>query len=188
MRFLGKLLLAVLLDALIVLIVIGAYQWCFSKEAREARVHALYSSLVAQTGQSQDALPLIIVESDVENAYNNGQMIVIYTAITDNYTWDEIALILGHEIAHGMLGHLNHQMPVPEGNSEAMLGANGFIAVLEGNADKMGAVYMMKAGYDVCAGREIYKKWLHKKGNYIGQSHPNYSYRYAELNINCGEV
>lgn len=49
----------------------------------------------------------------------------------------------------------------------------------------MGAVYMMKAGYDVCKGRELFKHWLDARGDYLDGDHPNYAYRYNELNINC---
>jgi predicted Zn-dependent protease len=187
MKFLRKLALAVMLDATIVVTALYVYHTQFSKEAVKEKVQQLYKKLWAQIGQAQDAIPLMIEENETENAYNNGRIIVIYTGIIDNYSWDEIALVLGHEIAHGTLGHLNAYMPVPQGNSETEMGSNGFIAVLEGNADKMGAVYMMRAGYDICKGREIYKAWRDKSGNYIGQNHPNYSYRFDELNINCGD-
>lgn len=59
------------------------------------------------------------------------------------------------------------------------------IMVLEANADKMGAVYVMKAGYDVCEGREFFKRLLQNNGDYLGGDHPGFAYRYSELNIGC---
>ena len=57
--------------------------------------------------------------------------------------------------------------------------------VLEANADKLGAVYMIKAGFDICKGREIFKRWKIEGGNKLNSYHPSYSYRYDELNIGC---
>ena len=111
------------------------------------------------------------------NAYNDGKKVVIYMGLVDSVdSWDEIALVLGHEVAHGMLGHLD-KLNTTNADEES---------VLEANADKMGAFYMMKAGYDICKGRELYKTWKNNNGNYIGLDHPDYSYRYDELNIGCG--
>lgn len=152
------------------------YQENLSDEAIKAKVLAMYNEILAQTGQGQDALPLFIVNEDIDNAYNDGTKVVIYRGLIDHTkSWDEVALVLGHEVAHGMLGHL-HNFPDRDGNQTA---------VLEGNADKMGAVYIMKAGYDICSGREIFLRWKKQNGNALGQDHPDYSYRYDELNINC---
>lgn len=152
----------------------------YSKEAVYNRVHSIYDELWRKTGQNQDRLPLRIVEKDTINAYNDGSEIVIYTGlINSTKSWDEIALVLGHEIAHGTLDHL-HMMQTP-----GYLNTPLDVSVLEGNADKMGAVYMMKAGYDICKGREMFKNWLINNGDYQGGNHPNYAYRYSELNINC---
>lgn len=172
-----KAILAILLDALIVVLAADIYLVYFSEIARDKKVQEIYESLLAQTGQTQDALPLEIVDEPINNAYNDGSKVVIYTGLINNtHSWDEVALVLGHEIAHGMLWHL--KMPLNDLTE-------GQVATLEGNADKMGAVYMMKAGYDVCKGRELFKYWKEKNGNALDQNHPDNSYRYDELNINC---
>jgi hypothetical protein len=46
-------------------------------------------------------------------------------------------------------------------------------------------VYALKAGYDVCMGRKFWKRERIEEGNYQGLNHPDYSYRYDELNFNC---
>lgn len=187
-KFLYNLLLNVLLLSVIALAVAGIsfIVWVqnFSQFAQDEKIRSIYKELVVASGQVQNALPLSIVDEDIDNAYNDGTKIVIYTGLVKHTSnWDEVALVLGHEIAHGMLGHLLEQPPfmtVPG------MGDNDEIAVLEANADKMGAFYMMKAGYNICAGRELYRYWQHNNGNYIGLDHPTYSYRYDELNVNCG--
>lgn len=152
------------------------YMENFSDLAYQKKTIEIYKEIVKSTGQVQDAVPMYIVENDQENAYTDGTKVVVYTGLIKNASsWDEIALVLGHEVAHVNLGHLGG-LNTNKANE---------ISVLEANADKMGALYMMKAGYDICKGREIYKRWLSNNGNYLGQSHPNYSYRYDELNVNC---
>lgn len=152
-------------------------------KARNLKVFNIYNQLQSTTGQSQDRLPLYIVQSSEENAYVSEDYVVIYTGLLDNaLNWDEVALVLGHEIAHYNLGHLNKQLPV---NKHNKMGLNDYIAVLEANADKLGAFYALKAGFNVCLGREIFKRWREARGNAIGQEHPDYSYRYEELNLQC---
>jgi len=149
-----------------------------SKEGiSDARVQEIYNIIIAQTGQSQDALPLQIVNANIVNAYNDGFKVVIYRGII-NYVQneDELALIIGHEVAHGMLKHVYY----PEFSRSA-----DEVAVAEANADKLGAYYIIKGGFDICKAREFWKRMRKDNGNYLGQDHPDYSYRYDELGIGC---
>lgn len=182
--FVMDVLLAICLDVLIVMGIAYVYLMYFSQGAQDDKVREIYRQIVASTGQSQNEVPLIIVDEPIDNAYTDGTKVVIYTGLINHTeSWDEVALVLAHEVAHVNLVHVGGLMPpiIPDEN----MGMNDYIAVMEANADKMGAVYMMKAGYDVCKGRELFKHWKAEKGNAIGQSHPDYSYRYDELNINC---
>lgn len=149
------------------------------QDITDEQVIEVYHKLIVVTGQTQNALPFKIQNSPVVNAFNDGQMIVMFRGIIDDTkNLDEIALILGHEIAHGMLQHLGKL------NSEDPRE----IAVLEANADKYGAILMMRAGYDVCKARDLFKRWSHAWGNSLNGDHPANSYRWAELNVNCGEM
>lgn len=172
------LLIAIVAFSLLGVLVVGVTTHTISKEKiSDKRIQEIYKNIVAQTGQIQDALPLQIVNADIINAYTDGNKVVIYRGII-NYAQneDEVALILGHEVAHGMLRHVYyHQF-----HSSTLE-----ITAAEANADKLGAVYIMKAGFDICKGREFWKRMLKQSGNYQGQDHPNYSYRYDELNIGC---
>ena len=176
--------------SIVLLLLLGMAFTCFviwelnySLEAQKDRIRLIYKQLVVQTGQSQDALPLVISDENIDNAYNDGTQVVYFMGLYNHaQTWDEVAMVLSHEIAHGMLGHLN--MPLNELKP-------GDIAVLEGNADKMGALYMMKAqakygsGFDVCKGRLLFEYWADQNGDALGQDHPPYSYRIDQLNIGC---
>lgn len=151
----------------------------WQRERQAQIVHDIYKKLIAASGQTQNVLPLEIVDSAEINAYNDGSKVVIYTGlIASTKSWDEVALVLGHEIAHGMLQHLgklNSQIP-------------NEITVLEGNADKYGAFLMMKTGYSICKARELFLRWTWETGNGLTQSHPPNIYRYNEINIGCGQV
>lgn len=175
-KFLCKLLLAIILDLAIVMGVVAFYlQTHLTREQKNERIREIYSKVAASTGESDQMRPLRIVESPTVNAYANEREVVIFTGLSDYAeSDDEIALVLGHEIAHITLGHVSIKDPL-----EPLQ-----ISVLEGQADKMGAVYMMKAGYDICSGRKLMKRW-EKGGDYLGGDHPSYSYRYMQLNINC---
>lgn len=149
----------------------------FSEMALDNHIRDMYQQIVVQTGQIQEALPLIITENKDVNAYNDGEYIVLYRGMIDYVeNDDELALVLGHEVAHGTLRHVYFR---EFGKSEYE------IATAEGNADKLGAIYMMKAGWDVCIGREIWQRMRTEEGNYIGGDHPTASYRFDELNIGC---
>jgi len=179
-KFIGTLITAILLDGIILAslaLIAIYYQINYSREAKMERIRGIYAKLIAQTGQIQDALPLVIQNSGQINAYNNGDVVVIFTGIID-YTQndDEIALILGHEIAHGMLKHIAYKQ---------FRSSSLDVSVAEGNADKMGAVYMLKAGYNVCKARNLWLRMGNTDGNYQGGDHPTAAYRFAELNFNC---
>ncbi len=169
--------LATLIGFISVCYIYHIYLEHFTQEGYDKRVREIYQQIQVATGQSQDAEPLIIEEVGIENAYNDGFSVHVYRGLLDKTTsWDEVALILGHETAHGMLWHL--RMPLGKMS-------DGQIDVLEANADKMGAFYMMKAGYNICKGRELFNYWAETHGDAQEQNHPTFSYRYAQLNINC---
>jgi Zn-dependent protease with chaperone function len=96
----------------------------------------------------------------------------------DNLSYDSIALVLGHELAHIHLRH--NELKDFYGNK---LGSQ----YNEAMADKLGAFYALRAGFDVCKGREVWKYFLNKYGNRINSTHPNHSYRYEELDIGCSK-
>lgn len=142
---------------------------------QEQRVRAIYAKIVGASGEENMAPKLTIADEPIVNAYATQTGIVIYTGIIKaTNSDDEIALILGHELAHVMLGHVFIDEQVPWYATGRM----------ESQADKMGAYYMMRAGFDICKGRLF---WLRaaKEGNYLYGDHPDYAYRFSQLNINC---
>ena len=149
----------------------------FSQEAQDEHVKKVFNDLTVQTGQSEDTPKFRIVESDTINAYTNGKDVVIFRGML-NFVKndDELAMVLSHELAHVMLRHTSF--------SEFQI-TSLETSQAEANADKLGAIYMIKSGYDVCKARDLWMRMLKTKGNYQGNDHPTYSYRFDELNINC---
>lgn len=180
LKFIDWVLVIVLTFLLIAALMFGAYVlyvFKFSEWAEQERIKAMYKVILAQTGQIQDA-PFFVIENNPEiNAYTDGRKVVLYQGLINSVeNDDEIALVIGHELAHVMLRHINlqeHSHNVTESE------------ISEANADKLGAFYIMKAGYDVCKAREFWKRLQIERGNYLGVSHPDYSYRYDELNVRC---
>ncbi len=142
---------------------------------REERVRAIYRAIAAQTGEINMIPPLNFSDSTEVNAYAESTGITINKGFLDYVqNDDEIAMVIGHEMAHVTLGHVSIKERPEWWDS----------SVMEAQADKMGALYMIKAGYDVCNGRELYKRWMHE-GDYLFATHPNYAYRYSQLDVNC---
>lgn len=120
-------------------------------------VHGMYRNMVRANGFI--FYPQLVIKNDPEvNAYNKGPVIVVNTgmlkAVRNKH---ELAMVLGHELAHGKLWHL--------GSSYAK----------EFAADKLGVDYMVKAGYNRCVGTKLLKRF---KG---GDTHPSGSERYKRV-------
>lgn len=93
------------------------------------------------------------------NAYQSGYTITLNQGILNATNKNELALVIGHELGHFMLHHLrsNHS------NEYA--------------ADAAGAYYASKAGYSMCKGKELFKKF--KKGG--SDTHPDPVNRYKRI-------
>lgn len=145
-------------------------------ESSAQRVVRIYNRLVPQTGLRQMIPPIMVVNLPIVNAYNTNKIIVIYQGIIDACkNDDELALIIGHEMAHSTLMHFD----LPYGEN------NNYTAILESNADKLGSYYIMRAGYDVCKGRKFWKQMIEDEGDYVGADHPSLAYRYEQLDVGC---
>lgn len=147
-------------------------------------IQEIYDDLFKYTGIGNGYKPqLVIIDDDsIINAYQDSQnnVIAIYTGLIKFAdSKDEIAGVLAHEIGHLVL---QHSLLNPMGNPNIQ-------TLLEGNADKFGAYLMLRAGYNVCKMHDIWWKLRNRDGDYLLNSdHPNYSYRYWQLEFPmCGD-
>jgi len=107
------------------------------------------------------------------NAFTTGHGIYMSYASMMSLSTDELALIIGHEMAHGILHHTDNEYKVfidNHSNEDELM------------ADNMGAFWANKAGYNVCKGRELFKKF---GDNSLNGSHPPNRYRYENLEHYC---
>ncbi|MBI1204605.1 MAG: M48 family metalloprotease [Rhodopseudomonas sp.] len=136
------------------------------------------------------AIPIDYVTADTANAFTTDKKIVVYSGIVELAKTDaELAVLIGHELAHSNLGHLD------KGRWNAMLGwasglavdagilaggmstggafrrafekagASAFSVGFEREADYVGAYYTARAGYDLTGTENLWRA--------LGQTDPN---------------
>ncbi len=132
----------------------------------------IYEQLAINSGQ-QDIPPLIILDSPIINAWTDGNTITMTTSMLRTFeNDDELALVLAHEMAHAI--NKDPSRGYDDVNSNDT----------EAHADKLGAFIMMRAGFDECRGKEIFKIFKRLFGdtaNPVG--HPDFAYRYDQLDL-----
>lgn len=142
----------------------------------------------------------IVIDEPVLNAWAlPGGKIAIYRDMLDNLTDEQLAAVVGHEIAHAVLRHGAEQVSRAQAQNAAILGlgvlvgsqtddqnmtqlavslgalaSQGFVALphsrkMELEADHVGAIYMAKAGYDPRNAISLWQKMSSLKGEGGGQ-------------------
>ena len=135
------------------------------------------------------AIPIQYVTGDTVNAFTTDDKIVIYSSIVAlAHTDAELAVLIGHELAHSNLGHLDKErwntwlgmaggaavdIGILAGGLSTggaftrefgKAGSRAFSVEFEREADYVGAYYAARAGYDVNGTEEFWRA--------LGQSHP----------------
>lgn len=143
----------------------------------DAEAQDIYGKIVRATGQG-GGIPqtLNISNLNIINAYTTTEGITIYRGLLNMMTKDELALVLGHEVSHFVLGHV-FLPPATQTKDN--------IRIEEMQADKYGAVLAIRAGYNVCDGRAFFKMLNATYGDNQDQDHPDFAFRYDQLNLNC---
>lgn len=93
------------------------------------------------------------------NASSGTIYITINQGMLDNTNVDELALVIGHELGHWKL---HHRSSTPSNELEA---------------DKAGWIYGSAAGYNMCRGKNIFKKFKQR----ASKTHPHPKDRYRSL-------
>lgn len=138
----------------------------------------MYMNLIKASGQEDECPHIQIVNDATVNAYTTKDGIFVYQGIIDVLNnIDELALVVGHELSHYLLGHVTRKA----------LSTVGLTRRQEMQADKYGAILMMLAGYDLCKGRNMLIVLLDLYGDVMDADHPDNAYRYAQLQLpSCG--
>ncbi len=119
--------------------------------------------------------PVLLVRSPDINAAADGRAIAITTRFYEvTKSHDELALILGHELAHNILGHLKGNEPSQikiGGLLDAFLKStisSAFVATLtppysierEKEADYTGLYFMARAGFEISAAESFWTRLI----------------------------
>lgn len=155
------------------------------------RVKKIVDRIISVSHLSGESWDAYLVPDDDFNAYTTGgTKIVINKGLLDQVkNDDEIAAVLGHEIAHVAANHIF------EGQANALAESiksskvvkrqsfqSAFTMANEEEADKIGTLYAVLAGYDPYAASSIWKRMYEHEGNFslFGNDHPMNGKRYEK--------
>jgi len=117
------------------------------------------------------AYPALLKMSGAVNAYANGRTITVTTAMMDfAQTDEELALIIGHELAHNTMGHVRKAI----WNAVISGFATRTTRPFESEADYVGLYYMARAGYDLEGVEDFWRRLgvKHPKSIVRAKTHP----------------
>jgi hypothetical protein len=147
--------------------------------------------------------PTLLVRSPEINAAADGRVLAITTGLFElTRSDDELALILGHELAHNMLGHLKETAREEKPGSllDAFVRAAIGIAVAktvtppysianEKEADYVGLYLMARAGYDVGAAEAFWRRLNETtRAGAVNLTHPTGEERLRALQAAITEI
>jgi len=147
-----------------------------------------------------DLKPVSACRSDVQlipsarmNAAADGRYVQVTSAIVDYVASDdELAVVIGHELAHNILGHRAKLDAAGVGTGLfSKFGKNAArIRVTEIEADRLGLQLMARAGYDLAAAPAFWRRFgkEHGPGIFADATHPGWRKREALLADAIGEM
>lgn len=148
--------------------------------------------------------PIVLVQSRLVNAFADGTKIVITTGMLDFTSNDaELAVVIGHEIAHNALGHADNirlrtildALFTTHGKASARLTAAtgfSFSKEFEAEADYVGVYIASRAGYDLTSIGQLWTRIARQRpaGNApaYATTHPSYPERVLALENTLREI
>ena len=134
-------------------------------DPRYKRVESIFNKIISVSHFAQmDTPELAVVDDPLWNAFaTTGGRTIFFTGLTEASTDEEIASVMGHEIAHSALSHITEaqwQTRVKKAfNKNRTVGyEQAFTAVNEEEADRLGVLYAALAGYDPYAASRLWEK------------------------------
>ena len=125
--------------------------------------------------------------SGAVNAYANGKSIVVTTAMMDFAATDEeLALVVGHELAHNTMKHVRKAI----WNTVISGFATRTTRPFESEADYVGLYYMARAGYKLDGVEGFWRKLgvLHPKSIVRAKTHPVTPERLLAIRMAAEEI
>lgn len=131
--------------------------------------------------------PAVLRMSPSINAFANGRTIVV-TAGMMNFVEsdDELAYIIGHELAHNTQSHIRKSIT----NYVLSLGGTRYTRIFEQEADYVGLYYMVRAGYDPSKVEDLWRRLALQSLRPIGRAktHPAYPSRSVQIEATRAEI
>ena len=128
----------------------------------------------------------LAVTSDI-NAYATGRTITITSGMMNFVKSDEeLALIIGHELAHNTMSHIRKSI-----TNYILSGmATRYTRPFESEADYVGMYYMVRAGYDPENVEDVWRRLalINLKAVARAKTHPTYPNRYVSLAATRDEI
>ena len=130
--------------------------------------------------------PLKLTYSPAVNAYATGRTIRVTTGMMEFADDDELAIIIGHELAHNTEGHIAKIVT----SRIAGLGTGRFSRQYESEADYVGLYYAARARFDISKAPGIWRRigLMSVRSMGEGKSHPTTPERYVRLAAGIEEI
>ena len=164
--------------------------------AYDKSLHATDSLHIRRAGTDMDvsldakpacAYPVILKMSGAVNAYANGKSIVVTTAMMDfAKTDDELALVVGHELAHNTMKHVRKAI----WNTVISGFATRTTRPFESEADYVGLYYMARAGYELDGVEDFWRRLgvQHPRSIVRAKTHPVAPERLLAIRMAAAEI
>lgn len=139
--------------------------------------------------QPVQACDYVIRRSDSAaiNAYADGRHITVTAGMLDFVNSDEeLALIIGHELAHNTMGHIRKIV----GNTILSGFAKRYTRPFESESDYVGLYYMARAGFDINDVEDVWRRLatVNPKSVARAKSHPSFPDRYVRIAATRDEI
>jgi predicted Zn-dependent protease len=163
------------------------------------RVNTILNRILSVSHFKDEKWTAVLVKDDSFNAFvMGGTYVFVYTGLLDAVaTDDEIAAVMGHEIAHVVANHIYesdaYQKMAMILRSTSAKGENfkkSFTSKHEEEADEIGILYSALAGYDPFAASNLWGRMFKESGNSgsFVQDHPINSNRAENTNKTAVKV
>jgi len=162
------------------------------------------------TGKEICHYPLMVTESDVVNAYADGDYIYITRGMLRFIDTDqELALVIAHELGHNAMGHIKKMKQnavtgaIAGAILDAALGTSGFSNMgsdigrmshsigFEQEADYAGMYFLKRAGYSTNGAANFWRRMAANNSSSINRrssSHPSSPERFVDINKTHDEI
>ena len=161
------------------------------------------------------AIPINYVTADAVNAATDGERIIIHSSIVALAKTDaQLAHVIGHELAHANLGHLDKKLVNKAigwvsgtlidvgilaggistggafGKEFTKAGERAFSVGFEREADYVGAYYAVRAGYDLDGVEDFWRDMglAHPNSIRLGITHPITPVRFLQMKKVAAEI